>query len=60
MKEICKNCKWWDTEWFRKPEDDPGGVGWRYCNHPGFVGEIKQACPVTCETSSCNGGFKER
>ncbi len=30
--ETCENCRFWDNEWFRKPEDDEEGKGLRFCN----------------------------
>jgi len=55
---FCKDCKYWDEDWFRRPQDDAKGIGWRFCNHPGFVGEIKPLA-VTCTESSCRG-FEEK
>ena len=32
QNETCENCRFWDNEWFRKPEDDEEGKGLRFCN----------------------------
>ena len=57
---MCKNCIWWESEWFRNPEDDPNGEGWRFCNHPGFVGGMKWGAMVTGETSKDCQAFEAK
>ena len=54
--KTCKDCKYWDFEWIRKPEDDPDGQGYRYCYHPGFIGGMKWAVLLTGPDSLPNTG----